>query len=108
MHTYPPECDNLADCLLLQLVFASRILFVVILGTSKISTISLIQEIFTKDATKWWFRVIAMLAVAQVVAGSLLISVGCSPAQTLEGKDNSKCPGEVRCRPPRVPCGQMP
>ena len=36
-----------------QLVFASRILFVVNLGATKLSTIFLIREIFTRDATKW-------------------------------------------------------
>jgi hypothetical protein len=92
----PRSCNIHADRHFLQLVFASRVLFVVVLSTSKVSTISLIQEIFTKDATKWWFRVIAVLSVTQAVAGSLMISVDCSPAETLEGKDHSTCPGNVR------------
>lgn len=57
----------------------------------------LIREIFTKDATKWWFRVLVVMAVAQALVGSLLISVNCSPVRILDGKDNDKCPGNV-CR----------
>lgn len=58
----------------------------------------LIREIFTRDATKWWFRAIVMAAVAQALAGSLLISVKCSPARVLQGKDGDQCPGNVRPR----------
>lgn len=67
-----------------QLVFTSRILFVLILGATKLSTMFLIREIFTKEATKWWFRVLVIVAAAQIVVGSLLISVQCAPSQTLK------------------------
>jgi hypothetical protein len=56
----------------------------------------LIREIFTKEATKWWFRVLVVVAVSQALVGSLLISVQCSPSRILEGKENSQCPGNVR------------
>lgn len=82
----------------LQLVFASRILFVIILGSTKLSTMFLIREIFTKVATRWWFRVLVVVALAQAVVGSLIVSVECSPAGILEGKDNRTCPGNVRPR----------
>lgn len=80
----------------LQLVFGSRLLLVVILSITKISTISLIREIFTRSATKWWFRVIAAAAIVQALAGCLIISVNCSPTATLDGAANDRCPGNVR------------
>lgn len=58
----------------------------------------LIREIFTKVATRWWFRVLVLVALAQAVVGSLIVSVECSPAGILEGKDNETCPGNVRPR----------
>lgn len=76
-----------------KLVFASRIVFVVLLAITKLSTLSLIREIFTKNATKWWFRVLVIVSLIQGMAGSLLISVHCSPASALIGKGNHQCPG---------------
>ena len=86
---------------LFQLVFASQILFVVILSATKLSTTFLIREIFTKDATRWWFRVIVLTALAQAFVGSLLLSIECSPSHKLDGQGNEHCPGRVRpCRFP--------
>jgi hypothetical protein len=79
-------------------------MLVVVLSTTQVSTMFLIREIFTKEATKWWFRVIVLMVVAQAIIGSLLISVGCSPAHILGGKDNDKCLGNVSL-PPLSLCG---
>lgn len=78
-----------------KLVFASRILFVTILSTTKLSTLFLIQEIFTRHAIKWWFRILVLTASAQALFGSLLLSAGCSSTHILEGKDNNSCPGNA-------------
>ena len=56
----------------------------------------LVQEIFTREATKWWFRAILIMAAAQAVVGSLLIAIDCSPSSMLDGADNKMCPGNVR------------
>jgi hypothetical protein len=87
---------DLANDQLQQLVFASRVVFVVTADLGKLSTILLVQEIFTKDATKLWLQVLIALTVCQALVGSLVISVNCSPSQTLEGKGNTGCPGSVR------------
>jgi len=58
----------------------------------------LIREIFTRDATKWWFRAIVIAISVQAVAGSLVISVECPRAHILYGKFNDQCVGNV-CRP---------
>lgn len=69
----------------------------VILSLVQFSTISLIQEVLTKDATKWWFRVIVGMIIAKAILAALIISVNCSPAGTLAGKDNINCSNNV-CR----------
>ena len=56
----------------------------------------LIREIFTRDATKWWFRAIVGAAIVQAAFGALLLSVKCSPARTLDGTHNDQCSGNVR------------
>jgi hypothetical protein len=58
----------------------------------------LIREIFTRDATKWWFRAIVITTLAQAFAGSLLISVECPPSRILHGKLNDQCAGNVCLR----------
>ncbi|KAF7511449.1 hypothetical protein GJ744_004638 [Endocarpon pusillum] len=76
-----------------KLVFASRILLVIILGATKVSTMFLIREIFTRDATKWWFRAIVGAATVQAAFGALLLSIECSPARILDAKNNDHCSG---------------
>lgn len=56
----------------------------------------LIREIFTRDATKWWFRAIVGAATVQAAFGALLLSIECSPARTLDAKNNDQCSGNVR------------
>lgn len=69
--------------------------FVFVLSLTKVSGLVLVQEIFTREATKWWFRVILIAAAAQAFIGSLLIAVKCSPKTLLSGPENDKCPGDV-------------
>lgn len=71
-----------------QLVFASRILYFVVLGLARVSAVLFIRQLFTKHLRPQWISCNVMLALVGCwsVLAICLASAGCSATDALESR----------------------
>jgi hypothetical protein len=80
-----------------QTRFGNQIALYVSLGFSKISTIVLIQRLFTRDMKKaWTICMLMMMTTAMwMIAATFLVSIGCTPANTVPKSPSRMCPNII-------------
>ena len=80
-----------------KLVFAARLMVLVAVSLSKCCILLFIRQLFTKENKKAWKLCTISLSVVAcwAVASALVISVGCSPRETLQGDSVTFCSANV-------------
>lgn len=80
-----------------QLVFTSRILFLVSLGLSKCTIAAFVAQLFTKTNRRAWSLCVAGVAVCGVwtLVAPLVVSVGCHPSTSAGAGVSTTCSSEV-------------
>jgi hypothetical protein len=92
------SCTTLSrPLMLIQSQFGNQISLYISLGLSKLSTILLVQRLFTRDMRRAW--VLCNVVIATVVAWTLavpfLVSVGCSPESVAPKTSSQVCPSII-------------
>jgi hypothetical protein len=91
-------CIALSGLLTLpQSQFGNQIAIYTSIGLSKLSTILLVQRIFTRDMRKAWVlcNVVVAVVVAWTIAAAFMVSVGCSPESVAPKASSQICPSIV-------------
>jgi hypothetical protein len=77
-----------------QSQYGNQITFCISLGLSKISTILLVQRLFTRDMKKAWVlcNIVMAVVVAWTITAAFMVSVGCSPESVVPRDWSQTCP----------------
>jgi hypothetical protein len=77
-----------------QSQYGNQITFYISLGFSKMSTILLVQRLFTRDMRKAWVlcNIVMALVVTWTITAALVVSAGCSPESVAPRNWSQICP----------------